>query len=165
MCPTASSVRSSRARATPRVLSAWALALAAIPVQPAQFAIETGSGDLVSALVGRLPHLLEVGEGLGPPPGRAEQVPQTLADPELVGLTAFTLAERPECLLIVSNGVLVGVDAPGPVPGRHQVLSPLQAVLAQAEVTSERLEVLQPGRLRAAETFEDLARPAVELRA
>jgi hypothetical protein len=47
-----------------------------------------------------------------------------------------------ECLLIKTNGVVVGVNRTGPIAGRAQVTRALRLARAEAEMMSQQYEVL-----------------------
>ena len=76
---------------------------------------------------------------------------------------ASDLGERGERPLVVLDGVLVGVEAAGPVARRHEVARRLAPVAAQAPVAREGLDVLETRRTPADHALQRLARPRVKL--
>ena len=99
------------------------------------------------------------------PADRTTQIGDALAQHKLLRPLLVGRLQSGKCLLIVPNGVVIGVGRAGPIAGNTQKARAFRLLLAQAEMVTERgqvLEPLDPGRHTGLERAPDAA---VELHA
>src|SRR5215510_15169987 len=114
------------------------------PVPLASFPVEAGELPAlarrhrgIAARLGRAPHRLVVLGRLAATTGETPEIAQPLADGEPFPLADLPGRERLERHLVVSDGIVIGIDASRPVARGHHVACALELLLAPAEVMGE----------------------------
>src|SRR5262245_12416908 len=104
------------------------------PVKAGELATLARRHRGIATRLGRAPHRLVVLGRLAATTGEAPEIAQPLADGEPFPLVDFPGRERLERHLVVSDGIVVGIDASRPVARGHHVARALELLLAPAEV-------------------------------
>src|SRR5262249_33119528 len=148
---------------TGRETGAGALAVAGLPVQPAELPLQACPGGAIVAALDLLPHRLVVRERLGTPSDEPEQIGKALARGARLGLAQLARGEGGERALVVADRLLVGVDRPRPVAGGQEITRPARLVGAKAPVAAERLEIAEPFGVRAGQSLQRASGRLVQL--
>jgi len=102
-----------------------------------------GGGVIAGAAIGVERPLVIFLRGLAPA-DRAAQIGDALAQHEPLGPRVVGGPERGERLLVMADGVLIGVGRAGPIAGNAEEARPLRLVRAEAEMMAEGEKVLEP---------------------
>ena len=143
-----------------RKASAGALAIAGLPMQPADLAVQARGARAIRSRLQLLAHRLVVCERLASPSAEREQIGEPLAHRLHLAVAALTVRERAQGAFVVADRVIVSVDGARPVAGGHQVARAPALVGREAPVVAKRFQVAQPLRLAGRRHARARGRPA-----
>ena len=136
------------------------IAPAGVPQESAELAHDTGRGGMIAcAPIGAQHHVVVLLRGLASA-DRTAQIGDALAEHQLLGPLLVGRPQRGERLLVVADGVVIGVGRAGPIAGNAQEARAFRLLLAEAEMVAEGdqvLEPLDPGRRTGFERAPDAA--------
>ena len=136
------------------------IAPAGVPQKSPELAHDTGCGGMIACiLIAAQRHVVMFLRGFASA-DRAAQIGDALAERKLFELLLVGRPQGGQRLLVVTDGVVIGVSRTGPIAGDTQEACALRLLLAQAEMVTERdqvLEPLDPGRRAGFERAPDAA--------
>ena len=100
-----------------------------------------------AAAIGAQHHVVVLLRGLASA-DRAAQIGDALAEHELLGLLLVGRPQRGERLLVVADGVVIGVGRAGAIAGRTQEARAFRLLVAQAEMMAEQRSDPRAARAR-----------------
>ena len=120
-----------------RVARLGLIAPAGVPQESANLAHYTGrAGMIAHSLIGTQHHIVIFLRGLALA-DRTAQIGDLLAEQKLFGPLLIGRPQGGECVLVVADGVVIGVGRTGPIAGNTQEACALRLLLAPAEMVAE----------------------------
>jgi len=120
------------------------IAPADVPQESAELAQDTGRGGMIACtLIAAQRNVVMFLRDFASA-DRAAQIGDALAERKLLELLLVGRPQGCQRLLVVTDGVVIGVSRTGPIAGNTQEACALRLLLAQAEMVTKRDQVLDP---------------------